>query len=166
MYLKRIKKRQDDKCWFCRGRNRMTGRTFSSTAPTPRLGQHGEGKAPESVRVLLSNPRLERRLLRFPELSRVGRRRRGPGRRAGPVDSVGNGGMGSCPEHQIDYLSPMPFLRITRVCSGELIPRVLRTAHCRGRRIYFVVVNDRGPLTGSICLFLGASYISLRDESF
>jgi hypothetical protein len=24
VYLKRIEKRQDDKCWFCRGRNRMT----------------------------------------------------------------------------------------------------------------------------------------------
>jgi hypothetical protein len=50
------------------------GRTSFSTAPMSRSARHEEaweGKDPGSIRVLLSNPRWERRLLRFLELSGV-----------------------------------------------------------------------------------------------
>jgi hypothetical protein len=77
VYLKRIKKRLEDKCWFCRGRNRMTRSHVLLHCPNARVSlareEAWEGKDLGSVRVLLSNPRWERRLLRSLELSGVGR---------------------------------------------------------------------------------------------
>jgi len=78
VYLKRIKKRPDGKCWFCHGRFRMTRSHVLLHCPGPVLAaarvKAWEGRDPESIRVLLSNPRWERRLVRFLELSGVGRR--------------------------------------------------------------------------------------------
>jgi hypothetical protein len=71
-YLRRIKKQPDDKCWFCRGESCVT----RSPLPRPETGHGYVGwrQDPGSVRVLLSNPRWERRLVKFLELSGVGRR--------------------------------------------------------------------------------------------
>jgi len=55
VYLKRIRKRTDDGCWFCRG------------------ARAWEGKSPGGVRVLLANPRWERRFVKLLELTGVGR---------------------------------------------------------------------------------------------
>jgi len=57
-----------------------------------------EGKDPGGVRVLLANPRWEKRLLRFLELSGAGKRRRrgrGPGSEAGRVDNLKDEGEGT-----------------------------------------------------------------------
>jgi hypothetical protein len=57
-----------------------------------------------------------------------GGRRRGPGREAGPVDSVGNGGMGSAQSTRLNTFFLLFFLWGVVLFRG-LIPRVLRTAH-------------------------------------
>jgi hypothetical protein len=72
VYLKRIRKRQDDKCWFCRRRNRMTSFTLSQRRAKATREKAWEGKE-GGVRVLLANPRWEKRLLRFLKLSGVWR---------------------------------------------------------------------------------------------
>jgi len=73
-YLKRIK---DDKCWFCRGTARMSRSHMLLHCPDASLAsaraEVWEGKNPGGVRVLLANPRWERRLLKFLQLSSVGR---------------------------------------------------------------------------------------------
>jgi hypothetical protein len=77
IYLKRIKKRTDDGCWFCAGQRKMThshvllhGRSASLVAART---EAWEDRDIGGVRVLLANPRWEERLLRFLELSGVGR---------------------------------------------------------------------------------------------
>jgi len=76
VYLKRIRKRQDDTCWFCHG-PKMTRSHVLLHCRGGRVGgarvEAWEGKNPGSIKVLLSNPRWEHRLLRFLELSGVGR---------------------------------------------------------------------------------------------
>jgi hypothetical protein len=75
--LKGIKKRQEDKCWFCQGRHRMTRSHVLPHCPNARVRaarvEAWDDKEPGSIRVLLSNPQWEKRLLRFLELSGVGR---------------------------------------------------------------------------------------------
>jgi len=77
VYLKRIRKRRDDKCWFCPGPARMTRSHVLLHCPSARLAaarvEAWEGRDPGSIKVLLSNPRWEGRLLRYLELSGVGR---------------------------------------------------------------------------------------------
>jgi len=76
VYLKRIRKRRDDKCWFCNGPARMS-RSHVLLHPSARLAaartEAWEGRDPKSIRVLLVSPRWERRLLKFLELSGAGR---------------------------------------------------------------------------------------------
>jgi hypothetical protein len=76
-YLKMIRKRADDKCWFCQDSARMNRSHVLLHCRNPRLvearREAWEGKNPGGVRVLLANPRWERRFVRFLELSGVGR---------------------------------------------------------------------------------------------
>jgi hypothetical protein len=102
--LKRIKKRQDDKCWFCRGRNRMTRSHVLLHCPNAKIRaareEAWEGKDPGALGSFCRThggkeaPQIPRALGGGESDGGRGRRRRGPGREAGPVDSVGNGGMG------------------------------------------------------------------------
>jgi hypothetical protein len=75
VYLKMIRKRTDDKCWFCQGAAKMNRSHVLLHCRNPRLvaarTEAWEGKNPGSVRVLLANPRWERRFVRFLELSGV-----------------------------------------------------------------------------------------------
>jgi hypothetical protein len=77
VYLKRIRKRADDRCWFCSGPAKMTRSHVLLHCPAPKLraarAEACEGKEPGGVRVLLANPRWERRFVKFLELSGVGR---------------------------------------------------------------------------------------------
>jgi hypothetical protein len=78
VYLSRIKRRTDDRCWFCEGRAKMTRshallHCLNATLAAARV-ETCKGTNPGGIRVLLSNPRWESRLLRFLELSGVGRR--------------------------------------------------------------------------------------------
>jgi hypothetical protein len=78
-YLKRIRKPgyPDDKCWFCDRPAKMTRSHVLLHCKNPKLtaarAEAWEGKRPGGVRVLLANPRWERRFVRFLELSGVGR---------------------------------------------------------------------------------------------
>ena len=76
-YLHRIRKRDDDSCWFCKGSAKMTRSHVLLHCKDPKLvaarSEAWEGKNPGGVRVLLANPRWERRFVRFLELSGVGR---------------------------------------------------------------------------------------------
>jgi hypothetical protein len=66
----------DDKCWFCQGPARMTRSNVLLHCPNERLrtarAEAWEGKEPGGVRVLLANPRWERRFVKFLELSKWG----------------------------------------------------------------------------------------------
>jgi ribonuclease HI len=77
VYLKRIRKMADDKCWFCQTSARMTRSHALLHCPSAKLRaareEVWEGKTPGGVRVLLANSRWERRLVKFLELSGVGR---------------------------------------------------------------------------------------------
>jgi hypothetical protein len=75
--LKRVRKITEDKCWFCQSTARMTRPHVLLHCPNARLRtartEAWEGKNPGGVRVLLANPRWERWLVKFLELSGVGR---------------------------------------------------------------------------------------------
>jgi hypothetical protein len=77
IYLKRIRKRTDSGCWFCKRGAAMTRSHVLLHCPNATLAaarvEAWEGRNPGGIRVLLSNPRWERRLMRFLELSGVGR---------------------------------------------------------------------------------------------
>jgi hypothetical protein len=77
VYLKRIRKMAEDKCWFCQTSARMARSHVFLHCPNARLRaareEAWEGKTPRGVRVLLANSRWERRMARFLELSWVGR---------------------------------------------------------------------------------------------
>jgi hypothetical protein len=77
VYLKMIRKRTDDKCWFCKDSVKMTRSHILLHCRNAKLVaarvEAWEGKNPGGVRVLLANPRWERRFVRFLELSGVGR---------------------------------------------------------------------------------------------
>jgi ribonuclease HI len=77
VYLKRIRKMSDDKCWFYQSSARMIRSHVLLHCPNAKLRaarrEAWEGKDPGGVRVLLANPRWERRLVKFLELSEVGR---------------------------------------------------------------------------------------------
>ena len=76
VYFKRIKKRGDDRCWFCHERKMTKSHALlHCTNDTLRAAraEAWEGKDPGNIRVLLNNPRWERCLLRFLELSGVGK---------------------------------------------------------------------------------------------
>jgi hypothetical protein len=77
VYFKRIRKRKEDKCWFCEGKARMTRSHALLHCPNATLAaarvEAWEGRNAGGVRVLLANARWESRLLRFLELSGVGR---------------------------------------------------------------------------------------------
>jgi ribonuclease HI len=76
IYLKRIRKMAENKCWFCQSSTRMTRSHVLLHCPNAKLRaartEAWEGKTPGGVRVLLANPRWERRLVKFLELSGVG----------------------------------------------------------------------------------------------
>jgi hypothetical protein len=61
VYLKRNRKSQDDRCWFCRGRNRMTRSHVLLHCPNAKIRvareEAWEGKDPGSIRALLSDLR-------------------------------------------------------------------------------------------------------------
>jgi hypothetical protein len=67
----------EDKCWFCQGPASMTRSHVLLHCPNAKLqaarSEAWEGKSPGRVRVLLANPRWERRFVKFLELSGVGR---------------------------------------------------------------------------------------------
>jgi hypothetical protein len=67
----------EDKCWFCQTSARMTRSHVLLHCPSVKLREAREkaweGKTPGGVRMLLANPRWERRLVKFLELSGVGR---------------------------------------------------------------------------------------------
>jgi hypothetical protein len=67
----------EDKRWFCRGPAKMTRFHVLLHCTNERLqaarAEAWEGKNPGGVRVLLANPRWERRFVKFLELSGVGR---------------------------------------------------------------------------------------------
>ena len=71
--MKRIRRRIDDKCWFCRGQAKITHPYVLLHCLNARLSatrvEAWEGRGPGGVRVLLASPRWEKRLLRFLELS-------------------------------------------------------------------------------------------------
>jgi len=77
VYLKRIRKRADDNCWFCQGPVKITRSHVLLHCPNEKLRsartEAWEGKNPGGIRVSLANPRWERRIVRFLELSGVGR---------------------------------------------------------------------------------------------
>ena len=79
VYLHRIRKPgyPDGNCWFCDGAAKMTRShvLLHCKNPKPRTArlEAWEGKTPGGVRVLLANPRWDRRFVRFLELSGVGR---------------------------------------------------------------------------------------------
>jgi len=76
VYLHRIRKRTDDKCWFCQDSIKITRSHVLLHCRNPKLVaarlEAWEEKNPGGVRVLLANPRWERRFVRFLELSGVG----------------------------------------------------------------------------------------------
>jgi hypothetical protein len=73
VYLKRIRKRADDKCWFCHGPAKMTRSHVLLHCPAEKLPaarmEAWEGEGPGCVRVLLANLRWERRFVKVLELS-------------------------------------------------------------------------------------------------
>ena len=79
VYLKRIRKPGylTDECWFCNTSAKMSRSHTLLHCKNPKLAtarrEAWEGKNPGGVRVLLANPRWERRFVRFLELSGVGR---------------------------------------------------------------------------------------------
>jgi ribonuclease HI len=77
IYLSRIRKRRDESCWFCEGKARMTRSHALLHCPNATLAaarvEAWEGRNPGSIGILLSSPRWEGRLLRYLELSGVGR---------------------------------------------------------------------------------------------
>jgi hypothetical protein len=77
VYLKRVHKMAEVKCWFCRPTARVARSHVLLHCPNARLravrAKVWEGMNPGGVRVLLANPRWERRLVKFLELSGVGR---------------------------------------------------------------------------------------------
>jgi hypothetical protein len=81
VYLKRIRKRESDRCWLCEGVDRTPHRMSRAhvllNCRNPRVvtarTEAWEGKRPGSVRRLLADPRWERRFVHFLELSGVGR---------------------------------------------------------------------------------------------
>jgi hypothetical protein len=77
IYLKRIRKRTDSGCWFCKRGAAMTRSHVLLHCSSARMSaarmEAWEGRDPGGLRVLLANPRWEKRLLRFLELSGAGR---------------------------------------------------------------------------------------------
>jgi hypothetical protein len=75
VYLKRICKMAEDKCWFCQGPAHMTRSHVLLHCPNAKLRaarvEAWEGKNRGGARVLLANPRWERRFVKFLELSGV-----------------------------------------------------------------------------------------------
>jgi hypothetical protein len=77
VYLKRIRKRDSDHCWLCEGVDRTPHRMSRAHVPlncrNPRVAaartEAWEGRDPGSVRRLLADPRWEKRLVHFLELS-------------------------------------------------------------------------------------------------
>jgi hypothetical protein len=73
VYLKRIRKMTNDKCWFCQSSARMNRSHILPHCPNERLRmarlEAWERKDPGGVRILLANPRWERRFVKFLELS-------------------------------------------------------------------------------------------------
>ena len=60
VYLKRIKKRGDDQCWFCHERKMTRSHTLlhcTNGNLRAARAEAWEGKDPGSIRVLLNNPR-------------------------------------------------------------------------------------------------------------
>jgi ribonuclease HI len=77
IYLKRIRKRTDSGCWFCKGGAAMTRSHVLLHCSSARMSaarmEAWKGREPGGLCVLLANPRWEKRLLGFLELSGAGR---------------------------------------------------------------------------------------------
>jgi hypothetical protein len=75
VYLKRIRKMAEDKCWSCQTSVRMTRSHVLLHCPSAKLRAARtvawEGKTSGGVRVLLANIRWERRFVKFLEMSGV-----------------------------------------------------------------------------------------------
>jgi hypothetical protein len=107
----------DDKCWFCQGPARMTRPHVLLHCPNERLRtarvEAWAGKNPGGVQVLLANPRWERWLVKFLELSGMGRVVADEnGARAAKMDECGvrNGGQGSPWGRWINFSFSLRFL--------------------------------------------------------
>jgi hypothetical protein len=78
VYLKRIRRRSTDHCWFCNNKNRKMTRSHTllhcSNERLVAARQQAWGNVtPSGIKALLANPRWESRLLHFLDLSGVGR---------------------------------------------------------------------------------------------
>jgi hypothetical protein len=131
----------EDKCWFCQTSARMTRSHVLLHCPNAKLRaareKAWEGKTPGGVRVLLANPRWERRLVKFLELSGDGRRdRRGWSlcRENGRVGGMGDGGMYSPQGRGIICVCPrllyIPLL--TFCCKGSSYPEICAQRTAKG----------------------------------
>ena len=131
VFLKRIKKRRDDKCWFYHGPRMSRSHVLlhcSNAKLRAAREEACEGRVPGGIRVLLNNPRWEQRLPRFwSHGAWAGWWRTGPTwKKLGPRGWTG----GLCGRQRRGLRSRratwhlFPFLLITL-----LRGRVLRTAH-------------------------------------
>jgi hypothetical protein len=81
VHLRRVRKRADDKCWFCKDHDRATHKMTRShvllNCRNPRLAaaraEAWEKRNSANVRRLFADPRREKRFVRFREQSGVGR---------------------------------------------------------------------------------------------
>jgi len=166
VYLHRIRKRLDDKCWFCQdlvkmARSHVLLHCRNHRLKTARL-EAWEGKNPGGVRALLANPRWERRFVRFLELSGVGR-----------TTADGTDEESAYAARMDEWIAWEPrgardagatarqgnrsyFFSLFFLVWGYSCPRDLRTAHCGGRRISFVVTARLRPGRG-LYLSLGVT---------
>jgi hypothetical protein len=77
VYLKRIRKQNDDRCWYCHKNGQKMTRSHvllqCTNAKLVSAKYEAWGESIRSVRILLASPRWERCFLHFLELSGVGR---------------------------------------------------------------------------------------------
>jgi hypothetical protein len=134
IYMTRIRRRFDGKCWFCNGTAKMTRSHVLFHCPNARLraarAEAWEGKNPGGFRVLLAIPTWERP---FGAIG-GGEMGRKDGVRAARMDELVIGRRGEDPPLRNDWYPPFLF-SFSSLLQG---PRDLRTAHCRGRRIHYV----------------------------
>jgi hypothetical protein len=170
VYLKRIRKRTSDLCWFCK-EARMTRSHALLQCPNATLAaarvEAWEGRNPGGIRGLLSNPRWERRLMRFLELSGVGRlveekTKKKPMRKkwtSGLYGRLRRGGQGGARTVDICRSLFLIFASISFV-RGTHTPRIAHSARW-GWRISFVWASRRGDSRFPLSFVV---YILLRSE--
>jgi hypothetical protein len=158
IYLKRIKRRTDDGCWFCARQRKMTRSHVllhcQSASLVAARTEAWEDRDPGGVRILLANPRWERRFL---ELSGVGRRDgHGPG-----GWTMGSGGGGTEPEGLAGgshlFLSFLPF---RTVVLGGLTPRCAHSAMMKAEDFLCCGLRQEPrPVSFSFLLFFFISVV-------